>query len=70
MSVKRSVFIENPYDLEIVFESLRIASSQNKELLFMDRFLATLRLDSEGDMVNIAYKILNDMQLLKLEHIE
>lgn len=70
MSVKRSVFLENPYDLEAVFESLRIASEQNKELIYMDRLLATLRLDPEGDLVNINYRILNDMKLLKLEPAE
>lgn len=70
MSIKRSIFLENPYDLEAVFESLEIASKQGKELVYMDRLLATLRLDPEGDLVNINYRILHDMQLLTLEPIE
>jgi hypothetical protein len=33
----------------------------------MDRLLATLRLDPEGDIVNIIYRILMDLNLLTLE---
>jgi len=70
MSVKRAIFLENPYDLETVFESLEIAKTQNKELLYLDRLLATLRLDPEGDITNINYKILNDLGLLSLQPID
>jgi hypothetical protein len=60
-------FLENPFDLETVFESLNIASSYNKELIFMDRFIATIRLDPEGDITNITYKILCDLKMITLE---
>lgn len=67
---ERKVFLENPYDIETLFESLSIASDNEKELLFMDRLVATIRLDPEGDLTNINYKILKDLDLLKLEKIE
>ncbi len=61
------VLYENPYDLENVFESLSIASRHDKELLYMDRLIATLRLDPLGDITNINYNILRDLELLKLQ---
>lgn len=61
------VLYENPYDIETLFESLTIASSKDKELLYMDKLIATLRLDPEGDITNINYNILRDLGLLKLE---
>lgn len=70
MSIRRTIFLENPYDVETIYESIKIASKHNKELLYMDRLLATLRLDPEGDLININFRILNDMQLLKLNEGE
>lgn len=70
MSVKRTLFLENPYDIETVYESLQIASKQGKELIYMDRLLATLRLDPGADLTNINYRLLHDLKLLKLETIE
>lgn len=70
MSVKRTLFLENPYDIETVYESLQIASKQGKELIYMDRLLATLRLDPDGDITNINYRLLHDLKLLKFETIE
>ena len=61
------VLYENPYDLENIFESLNIASKHNKELLYMDRLIATLRLDPLGDITNINYNILRDLEILKLQ---
>ena len=46
---------------------MKIAKTQNKELVFLDKLLATLRLDPEGDIINISYRILMDLKLLKLE---
>jgi len=62
---KRKVFLENPYDLETFFESLSIASDNGKELIFIDRFIATVRLDPEGEVSDILYKILSDLELMK-----
>jgi hypothetical protein len=64
---KIPIFLENPYDVQAILEGLKIAQKRNKELLYMDRLLATLRLDPEGDIVNISYRILLDLELLKLE---
>lgn len=64
---KVPIFLENPYDIQCILDGLKIAQKRNKELLYMDRLLATLRLDPEGDIVNICYRILLDLNLLKLE---
>ena len=61
------IFLENPYDVQCILDGLKIAQSKNKQILYMDRLLATLRLDPEGDVVNISYRILLDLNLLKLE---
>lgn len=61
------ILYENPYDLENIFESLNIASRHDKELLYMDRLIATLRLDPAGDITNINYNILRDLELIKLK---
>lgn len=60
----KQLFLENPFDIETVFESLSMASDHNKELMFMDRLIATVRLDPEGDLTSIIYKILNDMEII------
>jgi hypothetical protein len=60
------VFNENPYDLEIIFDSLSIATRHNKELIYMDRLIAELRLSPDGDLTNLNYRILLDLGLIKL----
>lgn len=62
---RRKVFLENPYDLETVFESLSIASDHDKELIYMDRLLATLRLDPYIELTTLNYNILQDLGMLK-----
>ena len=64
-SSKKRVLLENPYDIETVFESLEIAAESEKEMLYMDRLIATIRLDPEGDLTNINYRILLDLGLMK-----
>lgn len=64
------VLYENPYDIETLLESLIIAEKNDKEFLYMDKFIATLRLDPEGDITNINYNILRDLGLLKLVKLE
>lgn len=63
----RKVFCENPYDLEVLFESLSIASSNEKELVFIDKFIAYLRLDPQAEIAEICFKILLDLNLTKME---
>lgn len=70
MPTKRVLFLENPYDIETILESLKIASKQNKEILFMDRLIGSLKIDPETDLTNLNYRILHDLSLLKLEPIE
>jgi len=62
------VYYENPYDLESILEGLRIASKQGKELIFVDRLIATLRFDPYADIVNINYNTLKDLQLLEIQN--
>jgi len=66
---ENKVFLENPYDIETVFESLSLAADHEKELEYMDRLIATVRLDPCGDLTNINYNILRNMGILKLEKI-
>lgn len=61
------VFLENPYDLETMFESLAIASKHDKELIFVDRLISLLRLNPEADLTTLSFKILKDMNIVKLE---
>lgn len=60
------VLYENPYDIETFFESFSIASKNEKELIYIDRLITSLRLDPYGDLTSINYKILMDLGLIKL----
>ena len=64
---KRVVFLENPFDIETVFESLSVATDHEKELLFMDRLLAIIRLDSTVDITTACYNILRELNILTLK---
>lgn len=67
---KRTIFLENPYDLETLFETIEIAGREGKELLLVDRLISTLRLDPELDLTNLNYRLLRDFNLLTFEHEE
>jgi hypothetical protein len=67
---KLFIFLENPYDVQCVLDCLKIAKSHEKELVYLDRLLATLRLDPEGDIINISYRIMIDLGLIKLEKMK
>lgn len=62
---RKQVFLENPYDLETVFETLSIASDNNKELVYMDRLISALRLTPTIELADLNYKILQDLGILK-----
>lgn len=64
--VKR-IFYENPYDIEVFFEALNIASTHNKELQFVDRFITHMRLDPMQDITTIVFNILRDFEIIKYE---
>lgn len=59
------VFCENVYDLETFFESLSIASDHDKELLFVDLVLSTIRLDPHCDLTDVFHKTLKKLDILK-----
>jgi len=63
------ILLENPYDLETVLESITIASRNSKEILFMDKFIACIRLDPTIETTELSYNILRELELLKLEKI-
>lgn len=64
--VKR-IFYENPYDIEVFFEALAIASNHNKELQFIDRFVTHMRLDPNQEITNIVFNVLKDFEIIKYE---
>jgi hypothetical protein len=61
------IFLENPYDLEVVFESMSIASDHNKELLFMDKFVSSIRASPNEDITNICFNVLKNLDIIKFE---
>lgn len=65
----KKVFCENPYDIENIFESLSIASRGEKELLYVDRLIANIRLDPLGDITEINYKILKELELINIQNM-
>lgn len=71
-SIKRKVtptrvLCENPYDLETIFESLSIASKNDKELIYVDKLIANIRLDPLGDITAINFKILKELGLIDIK---
>jgi len=60
------LFSENPYELETIFESLSIASSNNKELIYVDRLISEIRSNPQGDITNINFKILQELKLINI----
>jgi len=64
----KSIFYENPYDIETFFEGLQVAGERGKELQFVDRFICHLRLDPLQDTSEIVFKVLNkDLKILMFE---
>ena len=66
--VKRErVFLENPADIETVYAAMKVAEKSEKQMIFMDMFIAHLRMDSLGDVTNICYLILRQLGLLQMK---
>lgn len=61
---KQKIFIENPYDIETFFESISLASLNDKELQFMDRFISCFRKNPECDLTQLNYDILKSLDLI------
>lgn len=68
MSTKKvhHIFVENPYDIQTITEAFEIAKTENKELLYLDRLVSTLKIGPEADIVNVTYKILLELKLIDL----
>lgn len=64
---RERVFLENPCDIETVFTAMKVAEKADKQMIFMDMFIAHLRMDSLGDITNICYLILRQLGLLSME---
>ena len=60
-------FLENPFDIETVFESLSAATDSGKELLYMDRLIAAIRNNPTADLTEVSYQILSELGAIKLE---
>jgi hypothetical protein len=61
---RRSLFRENPYDIETVFEALSSSTDQDKELLFVDRLISSLRHDPNADLTNLCFDILRELNVI------
>jgi hypothetical protein len=64
------MFYENPYDLETIFDSLRLAAKHGKELVFMDRLLSRIRLDPEIETTELSFAILHDLDIIDIDSIK
>lgn len=68
MNKSKRIFLENPYDIETFLDSLRIAEKRNKQYLFVDRFLAKLRLDPIQDIPNLCFEELDSLGLIEVKN--
>lgn len=65
---KEQFFTSNPYDIEIIFESLVIASKHNKNFIFMDMLLDHVRRNGKNsDLTQASYHILAQLGLLNMK---
>lgn len=67
MQKRERVFLENPHDVETVFVAMKVAEREEKQMIFMDMFIAHLRMDQLADITNICYMILRQMGLMDIE---
>lgn len=58
-NASQSIFYENPYDVETFFEGLEIAAHHDKELHYVDRFIANIRLDPLQHTSDVVFKVLS-----------
>lgn len=63
------IFYENPYDIETFFEGLQLASKHNKELQFVDRFIAYLRLDPNQEVTDVVFKTLREFNIIQYQKV-
>lgn len=65
LAKKQRVFSESPYDIETIFESLNISSNSDKELLYMDKLISSLRTNPTADLADLNYQILSELSLIQ-----
>ncbi len=63
----KSVFNENPYDIETFFEGLGIMADNGKELFFVDRVISKIRKDPCLDLATAVFEVVRDFEVLKLD---
>lgn len=66
---KQRVFSESPYDIETIFESLNVSSNSDKELLYMDKLISSLRDDPTANLADLNYRILSELSLIQTPKI-
>ena len=62
---KERIFQEKPDDIETVFEGLSISLEQSKHLLFLDKLISSIRTNSEIDLVDTTFEIINELKLFR-----
>ena len=62
---KQRIFSESPYDIETIFESLSVSSNSDKELLYMDKLISSLRENPTANLTDLNYKILTELSLIQ-----
>jgi len=67
MSTERRVYLENPYDIETIFDALKIARRGDKDMWFLDQLIGTIRLDPLCDTTDVAFRILKKLDLIPAE---
>lgn len=60
-------FKEDPYDLETLLESIHMSSLENKELLFLDKFITNIKENPDDNTVEVSYRVLRELDILRLE---
>lgn len=62
---RKKLFKENIHDIETLLEALSIASDCEKDLFFIDSFIQEMRKNSDADLVEISFKILSELDLMR-----
>ena len=62
----KSVFNENPYDIETFFQGLEIMADNGKELFYVDRVITKIRKDPTIDLATATFEVLRDYEAVKL----
>lgn len=64
---KKKLFSENPYDLDVFFESLYIAEKVQKEHEFLDKLFTRFRKNPQIEITTLCFETIRDMKLIELK---